>query len=68
MDNLENAVRDFFKLLDTVEVSDNGRPFFPHMISTVRCMSYQQWNPILERMRDLSGAGPRPDLSKYEYE
>ena len=54
MNDLKQAVQEFFKYLDRVEESDEGREFHPVYIS---CCS-AQWNHdlarILEQMKELS--------------
>ena len=66
MSELEKAVKEFFELLDTVEVSDSGTPFFPHQISSVRAMSIKKWEEIMERMRKEANVRPRPKLEGFK--
>lgn len=47
-------VREFFKMLDTVEESDSGREFHPVTISCCRTMMIDPLNDILKEMKKLT--------------
>lgn len=51
-DTLEENVRRFFDILDTVECSDSGRDFKPIQISSCRVMLTAKLSAILEKMRE----------------
>jgi hypothetical protein len=51
---LAKAVRDFFELLDIVEVSSNDNEFHPISISCCRAAMIQPLDNVLTTMRKLS--------------
>jgi len=60
-DQLKEAVYEFFtKYLNRVEYSDSDRPFNPITIGCCRVMMLQPLGDLLDKMRELSGAGPNP--------
>jgi hypothetical protein len=50
---LKETVREFFRMLDTVEESDSGREFHPITISCCRTVMIEPMNNILKRMKEL---------------
>ena len=61
VDPLKEAVYEFFtKYLNRVEYSDSDRPFNPITIGCCRVMMLQPLGDLLNKMRELSGAGPNP--------
>ncbi len=67
-DPLKEAVYEFFtKYLNRVEYSDSDRPFNPITIGCCRVMMLQPLGDLLNKMRELSGAGPNP-LEKLQNE
>jgi len=54
MNELKKAVREFFKILDTVEESMSGTEFHPTYISSCRVMHTEKLSKILPKMRKLS--------------
>ncbi len=60
-DPLKEAVYEFFtKYLNRVEYSDSDRPFNPITIGCCRVMMLKPLGDLLDKMRELSGAGPNP--------
>lgn len=54
-DNLEDNVRRFFAILDTVESTDEGRDFKPVFISSCRVQESAKLKEILNAMKQQSG-------------
>ncbi len=54
MNELQQAVREFFEYLDRVEESDSGNEFHPVYISCCRAQWNESLDRILERMKELS--------------
>jgi hypothetical protein len=54
-EELKQLVRDFFRILDIVEETDEGRPFRPTNITSCRAMDGAKLNDILKRMKELAG-------------
>ncbi len=52
---LNILVQEFFKILDTIEVTDDGREFHPTTISSCRTMDSIKLNKILTRMKEIVG-------------
>jgi len=52
---LAQLVLDFFKILDTKEVTDDGREFSPNYISSCRVMDGEKLGRILEEMKVIAG-------------
>lgn len=52
---LKQLVRDFFKILDVVEETVDGRPFRPTKITSCRALDSRNMNEILKRMKELTG-------------
>jgi len=51
---LSELVLDLFKMLDSVEVTDNGREFRPTSIRSCRVMHTEKLNKLLPRMKQLA--------------
>lgn len=55
MDNeLKKAVREFFRILDIEEESENGRSFHPTYIASRRVLDMEKMEKALKQMRELS--------------
>lgn len=52
--NLEDAVKRLFEILETKEVSDNDREFHPVTISSVRVHKTAELESLLPQMKKLS--------------
>ena len=48
----EDAIREFFKILDSKEESDSGRVFSPVYISSCRVWESKKLETIIKRMRE----------------
>ncbi len=53
MDKLKPLVKELFKLLDSVEETDNGTTFRPTTINTCRVMHTIKLKEILPKIRKL---------------
>jgi len=53
--NLENLVREFFSILDTVEESDSGKEFHPVYIGSCRVLTTKRLNEIFNEMKEIIG-------------
>jgi len=51
---LAELCRELFKMLDSCEVSDSGREFYPTEIHSCRAMHCARLDEILPEMRELS--------------
>ena len=51
MNKIEDLIREFLKILEKREVSDNGREFSPTTINSCRCMDLERIGKILEELR-----------------
>ncbi len=54
MNDLKECVREFFKILDSQEESEEGRMFHPVTIRCCRAMMIEPLNKLLDRMKELS--------------
>lgn len=54
-EELKQLVREFFRILDIVEESDEGRVFRPTTITSCRAVDGPKLDAILKRMKELSG-------------
>ena len=64
-ERLRHLVKSLFDdYLNVIEESESGKLFFPTAIGTCRAMKIAPLNNLLEEMRQLSGANPRPDIDK----
>ena len=54
MNDLKECVREFFKILDSQEESEEGRMFHPVTIKCCRAMMIEPLNKLLDRMKELS--------------
>ena len=54
LQNLADAVRDFFRLLDTVEISSNDNEFHPISIGCCRNAMVEPLDNELKSMKELS--------------
>ena len=52
-EELTQLVKDFFCILDTVEESDEGKPFRPTNIASCRAVDGEKLNNVLKRMKEL---------------
>ena len=52
-DRLHVLVNELFKLLDTVEVSENGREFHPTLINSCRTAHVMRLDEILPEIRAI---------------
>jgi len=50
---LRQLVRDFFRILDIEEESDEGKIFRPTYISSCRVLDAEKLGNILERMKEI---------------
>lgn len=51
---LSQAVREFFELLDIVEISENDVEFHPVTINTCRASTIVPLDDVLTKMKELS--------------
>jgi len=54
LEALAETVKEFFKLLDTVEISSNDREFHPISISCCRNAMMEPLDCVLKSMKELS--------------
>ena len=54
MNIVKKDLKEFFKILDTVEESDSGREFHPTFISCCRAMTLPKLAEILKRLKEYS--------------
>jgi hypothetical protein len=54
MNELKDAVKEFFSYLDYVEESDSGKEFHPIQISCVRVLMMDKVSNCLVKMKELS--------------
>ena len=54
LSSLQQAVRDYFALLDIEEETDDGRRFFPNRLGSCRVMDGVKMEAALRRMKELS--------------
>jgi 3'-phosphoadenosine 5'-phosphosulfate sulfotransferase (PAPS reductase)/FAD synthetase len=54
VNDLKECVREFFKILDSQEESEEGRMFHPVTINCCRAMMIEPLNKLLDRMKELS--------------
>jgi hypothetical protein len=52
-EKLQNLVKEFFLILDTVEESDSGKEFHPVYISSCRVMTTKRLNEIFKEMKEI---------------
>lgn len=50
---LKDAVKRYFALLDIVEETDEGRPFYPNRLGSCRCMDAPKMERALKEMKEL---------------
>jgi hypothetical protein len=70
MSELESLVKEFFQLVDSTEVSDNGKMFFPLELKIASCRAIQghRVGEIIQRMKTIVNAPPRTsDKEIYLY-
>lgn len=53
-DNLEEAVKRFFEIMDKKEESDSGREFRPNVISSCRVYDTAELESLLPQMKELA--------------
>lgn len=58
MDQLKEAVKEFFKFLDYTEESDSGRVFHPISLGCCRAMMSKPLGDCLEKMKRLANEPP----------
>lgn len=69
MSELTDLVESMFEILDTVEMSDEGREFHPTEISSCRAVDANRLEGILEQMRGIVLRDPPPKLrQRHEIE
>ena len=54
LSSLQQAVRDYFALLDLEEETDDGRRFFPNRLGSCRVMDGAKMEDALRRMKELA--------------
>jgi len=52
-EELKQLVKEFFKILDIKEETDEGRLFRPNFISSCRAMDGAKLDTILTRMKEI---------------
>lgn len=52
-ETLEENVKLFFEILDTIEISDNGKSFRPNYISSCRVWDNHRLDCLLKKMKQL---------------
>lgn len=55
-EELKECVREFFKILDSVEMSDNGNEFRPTYITSARTFHIMKLEKLLPKMKELANA------------
>lgn len=66
--DLASAVRRFFEILDTVEVSDSDREFHPVTISSCRVLMSMELKDLLPQMKKFAeDLDPIQNNCKYGY-
>lgn len=58
----KKLVKEFFRLIHTVESTDSGRDFFPVQWNCCRVMLTPKVEEAMEEMRKWAGASERPRL------
>lgn len=53
--NLEEAVKEFFEILDSWETSDSGREFRPTIINSCRVVHVAKLEKLLPILRKMAG-------------
>lgn len=64
-DNVLDAVRLLFEILDGFEVSDNDVAFRPTVIHSCRVWDTHRLNKLLPKIREMFEIKPPIDLRKY---
>lgn len=54
---LPELVKEFFDILDTVEMSDNNREFHPTTIGSCRVLHTAKLSKLLPKMKELASNG-----------
>lgn len=52
--NLEEAVKRFFEIMDKKETSDGGRDFHPNRISSCRIYDTAELESLMPQMKELA--------------
>ena len=52
-DELKELVKEFFRILDIVEETDEGREFRPTYISSCRAIDGAKLNTVLSKMKEI---------------
>lgn len=60
-ETLEDCVRLYFEIMDTVEASDAGRDFRPNYISSCRVWDTHRLGRILPKMKELVALNKDPN-------
>lgn len=64
-DNIPDAMRLFFEIIDGFEVSDNDVAFRPTHISSCRVWDTHRLNRLLPKIREMFQIKPPIDLNEY---